>query len=149
MVILPHDNVLVRIEDVIEGLNRAPQPGDGGHTDDHAKLTQVVFDVPQTTVSLGMAAKDPESGWFLRGSTNLSAEMEPATWAQVLDFVDRPGIVAVAADPHSAADGVTDHADDSGMDGLAFYIFASGVVGLTHAVADLIQQVNALKAAQE
>lgn len=149
MIIRPAGEQMIRVEDVIAGLNRAPKPGDEGHTDDHGRLATAIFDVPQTAVGLGYAVKVPEQGWMWNRSIDPNGEPKPTTFAEVREFVERAGVVAVADDEHSAADGATDHTEDSEvLDGVSLFIFASGVVGLTYAVGDLIQQVAALKAAQ-
>lgn len=149
MKILPHDNVLVRVEDVLAGFNHAPKVGDDGHVDDHARLSQAMFDVPQTTISLGYAAKVPGEGWLWNHSLDPDEQPQSATFTEIRTFAERIGVAAMAEEPHAAADGETDWTEDSSeLDGVQFNILASGVFGLSHAVGDLIQQVNALKAAQ-
>lgn len=144
MKILPNSHLTVRVEDVVAGFNMAPKPGDQGHVDDHAKLSQVMFDIPQTTAGVGAAYRS-EGQWHLAKSTNLESETQTVSFAEVREYVERVGVVAVSGEPHLAADGETDWTvDDEALEGVSLYILASGVIGLTHAVANLIQRVNAL-----
>ena len=148
MKIHPHDNVLARVEDVIEGLNRDPKAGDEGHVDDHARLAQVMFDVPQSAVILGMAYRE-DGQWHLSSGTDFNVAPVQVPFADVRQATERPGVVAVAGAAHTTADGVTDWTEDgSDLEGVSVYIFAAGVLGLSYAVADMIQRLAVLEAAQ-
>ena len=147
MKILPAGQQMLRVADVIAEFNRAPKAGDDGHVDDHARLSQVMFDIPQTETLIWTVGRHEEQ-WMILPPGGADPEGPPpfATWAEVREFVERPGMVAIAGDEHPEADGVTDHTDEStvaGMEPLAVY--PAGVVGLSHAVAELAQQVSGLK----
>lgn len=148
MIIYPEERLSLSFSEVVADLNVSPKVGDDGHVDDHGRIATILFDVPVLDASLASAINQGGQ-WMLKTATSSSPDPSPVSWAEMREFVERPGVVAIAAMEHPLADGVTDHVTDSAeFDGLLVYMFASGIVGLTHAVADLAEQVNALKDAQ-
>ena len=152
MIIYPTEHLGTTFASAVAGFNRSPRAGDAGHTDDHARLSAVLFDVPNTqSAALGSAGKY-DGVWYLSDGPGTPSE---STWAAVKEFLDRPGVSCVADDPHDAADGVTDwDADSADLDDITVTVFTAGVVGLVHAFdaltpifADFSDRLTALEQA--
>lgn len=138
MIIYPEGHLSGTFADAVAGLNRAPKPGDEGHTDDHGRLSKILFDVPQE-FAVGAVMKDGGQWQIMRALVD--EDFSPSTFAEVRDFLGRVGIAPMANAAHAAADGSTDWTEDGeALDGISVTAFASGVVGLTHLVNILMSR---------
>lgn len=152
MKIHPMDMAGVTLDDALAGFNTTPNTGDTGHVDDHGRLAKALFDVPQKQLMIGAAFHDPE-GWTLIRGGNTAAEPERVTWQVIREMGEQVGVLVMGANTtdmghNPAADGETDWADDAEFDDLMVYMYANGIVGLSHAVTDLSQRLAALESAQ-
>lgn len=149
MIIHPSREGMPDFTEAVQGFNRAPKAGDEGHVDDHARLSQVLFDVPQH-MEVGTVAMDQEQWFILPPRETDTEKARQVSFAEVREFTERAGVhVVPAMGEHEDADGVTDHTDEATVAAIQpLAVYAAGLIGLAQVVQDVIGEVAALKAAQ-
>lgn len=153
MIIHPADAISRILGDQLEGFTFAPSVGDGGHVDDHRVIADVMFSLPLgPLLPFGIAGKGAlGDGWqrYVGWDAASATSFEPVSWEEVSSWASNTGVIAVDAAGHEAADGVTNYTEDSQVpDGVAFFLFPSGLVGLIHSVENLEARMEALESAR-
>ena len=147
MIIYPSREGLPDFTEAIEGFNRSPKAGDTGHVNDHAILSEVVFDLPQH-IEVGTILYW-EGEWFILPPRETDPDKaRQVSFAEVREFAERPGVHVIYGSPsgHPDADGVTDHTDEATVAALEnLAVYAAGLVGLSHVAVDLAGEVFDMK----